>query len=140
MVFLKGQRVTVLVPKIDRQGLQSARLPGVIIRVMENGYYEVMTSGGTIDRKFRVDEMAKYSGVITITNISQTMISLRTAAIFFNNDYKNAKIERKKKSACNTVSCQCKAGSCKGDKRCKCFAFGNRCNSHCHIISRKNCE
>ena len=54
--FKQGERVTIHTPKIDLQGLQCQRLPGIINRVMENEFNEVMTSGGTINRKFRVED------------------------------------------------------------------------------------
>lgn len=95
--FKQGQRVTVYVPKIDRQGLQSPRLPGMVSRVMENGYYEIMTSGGTINRMFRADELSAYSGQFVISSISNDRISLRAAAIYFNNNKRNSKVGRKKK-------------------------------------------
>ena len=139
VVFEKGERVSVLVPKIDRQGLQCSRLPGIITRVMANGYFELMTSGGTIYRKFRSNEMSKYSGTITITSISTDMISLRAASIFFNNDQRNAKIGNSKNKSAG-VSCRCKIGSCVKDKRCKCSVSGNKGSSHCHKDSRKNCD
>ena len=44
-----------MVPKEDRQGISTPRIPGAINPVMKNGYFEVITTGGIIDRKFRME-------------------------------------------------------------------------------------
>ena len=114
-----------------------AHVVGMVSRVMENGYYEIMTSGGTINRMFRADELSAYSGQFVISSISNDRISLRAAAIYFNNNKRNSKVGRKKKTA--SVSCQCVTNHCK-DNRCKCSRAGTNCNSHCHVTSRLNCQ
>ena len=137
-----GDFITVTVPKEDRQGLSTPRIPGAIHRVMQNGYFEIITTGGIIDRKFRIENIGKYNGVIDLSNTEPT--TLRNAAMVHNNNYRNLgkKLNvSQKKSGFNTQSCNCKSNNCIGDKRCKCSAANQKCNSHCHLTStKKNCK
>jgi hypothetical protein len=131
-----GDFVTITVPKEDRQGLATPRIPGAINRVMLNGYYEIKTSGGIIDRKFRAENIGKYNGSIDLSNSEPT--TLRNAAILFNNNYRNlGKKQNLPKRKTSTQSCNCKSGNCIQDKRCKCSAASSKCNSHCHLTTTK---
>ena len=67
-----GDFVTITEPKEDRQRLPTPRIPGAINRVMLNGYYEIKTSGGIIDRKFRAENIGKYNGSIDLSNSELT--------------------------------------------------------------------
>ena len=76
-----------MVPKEDRQGISTPRIPGAINPVMKNGYFEVITTGGIIDRKFRMENLGKFNGTIDTSNKEPT--TLRNAAIFYNDNYHN---------------------------------------------------
>ena len=98
----------------------------------------VITSGGIIDRKFRVEHLGKFNGTVELNNLEPT--TLRNAAIFYNNNYRNLgkKLNlTKKKSGFNTQSCNCKSNNCLNDKRCKCSLANVKCNSHCHLTGNK---
>ena len=41
-------KCTVLVPKIDRPGTEFPRIPCQVVRVLENGYYELVCSAGIL--------------------------------------------------------------------------------------------
>ena len=99
--FNEGDKCTIKIPKIDRQTLQHSRIPGKILRVLPHGYYEVITSAGILKDKYTIENLGLYNGVIeTSENLNRrgvaTKISLREAAIAFNNHEKNAKIKTKK--------------------------------------------
>ena len=75
---------------------------------MLNGYYEIKTSGGIIDRKFRAENIGKYNGSIDLSNSEPT--TLRNAAILFNNNYRNlGKKQNLTKRTTSTQSCNCKS-------------------------------
>ena len=131
-----GDFVSITVPKEDRQDLATPRISGAINRVMLNGYYEIKTSGGIIDRKFREENIGKYNGSIDLNNSQPT--TLPNAAILYNNNYRNlGKKQNLAKKKTSTQSCNCKSGNCIKDKRCKCFAASSKCNSHCHLTKTK---
>ena len=133
---------------------KDSRIPGksFTTRVLPHGYYEVITSAGILKDKYTIENLGLYNGVIeTSENLNRrgvaTKISLREAAIAFNNHEKNAKIKTKKANDPNvfaskkkgTISCGCKSSKgCHEDSRCKCWAAKQRCNSHCHLNGGKN--
>ena len=43
---MTDMKCTVLVPKIDRHGIEFPRIPCKVVRVLENGYYELVCSAG----------------------------------------------------------------------------------------------
>ena len=84
-------------------------------------YTKWLFTEGVIDRKFRVENIGKYNGKI---GLNLEHITLRNAAIFFNNNYRNLGRKQNltaKKSGFNTQSCNCKAGNCLNDNRSKCY-------------------
>ena len=101
---------------------EEQRIPAIIHRVLANGYYELATCAGLLKDKYRVEELGNYSGIFQTH--SNAIVSLREAAIYYNNGKKNSKITSNKKK-----SCHCGTGC---DKRCSCFKAGVNFNSHCH--------
>ena len=55
-------KCTVLVPKIDRQGTVFPRIPCQVVRVLENGYYELVCSAGILVNKYRDEDLIAFSG------------------------------------------------------------------------------
>ena len=76
-----GDKCTVEIPKLDRQGIQHPRLPCQIIKIYEKtGFFEIASSAGIIDCKFRGGDLTKYNGELNI-NLKKK-VCLRNAAIF----------------------------------------------------------
>ena len=70
---------------------------------MQNGFFEVITTGGIIDRKFRMENLGKFNGTMDTSNKEPTI--LRNAAIFYNDNYRNlgkAQNLKKTKKAAST--------------------------------------
>ena len=93
--FKLHEKCTITVEKGDRQGIQSQRIPAIIHRVLANGYYELATCAGLLKDNYRVEELGNYSGIFQTH--SNAIVSLREAAIYYNNGKKNSKITSNKK-------------------------------------------
>ena len=80
---MKDMKYTVLVTKIDRHGIEFPRIPCKIVRVLENGYYELVWSAGVLVNKYRDEDLMAFSGkLVEPTKLDK--ITLRQAAILFN--------------------------------------------------------
>lgn len=129
--FAVGDKVSVLIPRIDRGGSDLPRLPGIIRRVSNEGeFYEIVTEHGILKDCLRACDLEMYYGLLSFELSAITnKISLREASKKTNKrDRDLTEIE---------ISCQCN-GTCSGGK-CKCFSLGVKCNSHCHIKSVNKC-
>ena len=130
--------MAVLVPKIDRQGIEFPRIPCKVVRVLENGYYELVCSAGVLVNKYRDEDLMAFSGkLIEPTKLDK--ITLRQAAIMFNKGKKNAKIKTKRKETDVSKKkdcCSCKLKNC-SNGNCNCKKNGSHCSSHCSC-NKKN--
>ncbi len=98
---MKDMKCTVLVPKIDRQGIEFPRIPCKVVRVLENGFYELVCSAGALVNKYRDEDLMALSGkLVEPTKLDK--ITLRQAEV------KN----------CSNGYCNCKKN-------------GSHCSSHC---------
>ena len=76
--------------------IEFPRIPCKVVRVLENGYYELVCSAGVLVNKYRDEDLMAFSGkLIEPTKLDK--ITLRQAAIMFNKGKKNAKIKTKRK-------------------------------------------
>ena len=112
------------------------RVPALIIGKSgtRDHFYELLTSFGVLNIKYRASDLEMYFGDIIIPDdVKGKKISLREATKLFNNHpSKQADITKSK--------CKCK-GKCFNDKRCNCFMTGKKCTSHCeNHLSGKHCK
>ena len=131
--------------KLDRQGIQHPRLPCQIIKIYEKtGFFEIASSAGIIDCKFRGGDLTKYNGELNI-NLKKK-VCLRNTAIFFNGGHLNSKVSKKKaliaiekaaKTKKKTNCCNCKVTDCGVRSNCSCQKNGLKCNSHCNCKKKE---
>ena len=67
--FKLSDKVALSVPKEDRQNLQTPRIPGVIIRVLEDDYFEIQCSGGILKDKYQTENLGRFNGDIALNNV-----------------------------------------------------------------------
>ena len=118
--YSEGDKVSVLVPKIDRCSTDMCRIPAVITNVSGGDkikFYQITTAAGIVRNKFRSGDLKSFSGDINPDTTKE--VSLREAAL--------------KVNAANrfTVSrCHCK-GKCE-NAQCSCIRSKIKCSTHCH--------
>ena len=119
-VFSKGDRITFLVPKIDRCNTDMHRLPGIISDVTGGEhikYYKVATNAGIIKTKFRSADLSSFTG--DIHSNTEKEVSIREASLIINAANKF------------TVNrCKCK-GKCTNGQ-CSYIRSNISCTTHCH--------
>jgi hypothetical protein len=61
-------KFTELVPKIDRQGIEFSMIPCKVVKVLENGYYELVCSASILVNKYRGEDLMAFSGKLVELN------------------------------------------------------------------------
>jgi hypothetical protein len=129
-------KVTVLSMQPDKLVGDVRRVPAVIIGKSgtRDIFYELLTSFGILNVKYRASDLEIYYGDIKIPeDVKNKKISLREATKLFNNHPKK-NIDQSK------IHCKC-SGKCFQDRRCVCFKNGKTCSSHCeNHLSGKKCK
>ena len=112
-----GSCVIVPVPEVDRSKIDPRNLIGV---VSEQGLYKLGTKSGIISQLYARNQFQPCSEqFICISDVPDTMISLRSSAI-----------AQSKGSGQGFLRCSCKQG-CRTD-RCRCRKRKILCSSKCH--------
>ena len=122
--FKVGDCVSVRVPRIDRAGTDSLRLPCVVVEEHAQGLYRLRSCSGVLDNCYRAGDLDGFKGDLTVAVdgwVEAPRVSLREAARVFNNPLP---------SRLPGVLCSCK-GNCT-TKRCTCRKAGAACRSSCH--------
>ncbi len=96
--------------KIDRQGIEFPMIPCEVVKVLENGYYELVCSASILVNKYRGEDLMAFSGKL----VEPTKLDKITQnnAISFNKGKKNAKIKTKRKEIVSVTEVSMKKDSC----------------------------
>ncbi|CAF1028158.1 unnamed protein product [Brachionus calyciflorus] len=123
--FELDDKVTVLIPRIDRGGSDLPRIPGIILRKTgdKDIFHEIVCKFGILNEKLRACDLEPFEGLLEFDHKTiKNKISLREAARLNSNRLIDLK---------NTQNvCKC-SGKCDG--RCSCFRSKQKCGSHCHL-------
>ena len=61
--------VSVLIPRIDRSGVDFRRLPGMICSISDHSgeiFYRVLTAYGILNDGYRVSDLEPYCGIVDV--------------------------------------------------------------------------
>ena len=124
LVFGIGESVRILIPRIDRTGIDRRSLPCKVLEVLEGGFYRLGCAHGVLNSCYQPCNMESISSNFTeLDNIPNNRISLTEAA-------------RLQSSAVIQGSvCHCKSNC--NTNRCLCKRSGIGCGSRCHPSQSK---
>ncbi|CAG8661535.1 3800_t:CDS:2, partial [Paraglomus brasilianum] len=81
LVFGIGESVRILIPRIDRTGIDQRSLPCKVLEVLEGGFYRLGCAHGVLNSCYQPCNMESISGNFTeLDNIPNNRISLTEAA------------------------------------------------------------
>ena len=118
-IFQTGDTVAVKIPKIDRNKVDSKRLPAVIVNVKQctPPTYKLACKHGTIQGYYSTSDLVSYPGKVDIGN-ENNEVSLREAA-------KQQSVQKT-----DVVFCKCRKNCV--SKRCPCKKNNVLCHTRCH--------
>lgn len=116
--YAVGDKVTVKIPKLDRNSTDSKRLKGIIVKKSAgcSPIYRIICAHGTLQNRYSASDLMPFHGIVDVGNVDN-FISLREAA--------------KATSKSDVVFCRCKKSGCKSNI-CKCYKNKQICSSRCH--------